>query len=88
MAALHDELAGYPGVAVTEPWSEHPAAVLPVRLRTERGEVSFFTTMTTFGTAADVTLAELMVEAFYPADEQTAQRVRQWAADGPARGAP
>jgi hypothetical protein len=88
VAALHDELAGYPGVAVTEPWSDHPAAVLPVTLRTPAGELSFFTTMTTFGTAADVTLAELMVEAFYPADARTDRLVRERAARGAERADP
>lgn len=34
--------------------------------------LSFISTVTTFGTAADVTLAELSVEAFYPADAETA----------------
>jgi hypothetical protein len=45
--------------------------VLPVRLRTSRGVLSFFTTAATFGTASDVTLAELTVESFFPADEAT-----------------
>jgi hypothetical protein len=33
--------------------------------------VSFFSTVRTFGTAADVTLAEPAIEAFFPADEET-----------------
>jgi hypothetical protein len=41
------------------------------RLRLEDAELSFFSTVTTFGTATDVTLAELSLEAFYPADEAT-----------------
>lgn len=76
LAALHDELAGYPGVAVVEPWTGHPGVVLPLRLRTSVGELSFFTTAATFGTAADVTLSELTVESFFPADERTAALVR------------
>ena len=71
LAALHDELAGYPGVSVVEPWAEHPGVVLPLRLRTPLGVLSFFTTAATFGTAADVTLAELTVEQFFPADAHT-----------------
>jgi hypothetical protein len=80
LRALHDELAGYPGVAVVEPWSDHPGVVLPLRLRTRLGELSFFTTAATFGTAADVTLAELTVEQFFPADAQTDAAVRAAAA--------
>ena len=76
LLALHDELAGYPGVATAEPSTEHPGVVLPVRVRTRRGVLSFFTTAATFGTAADVTLAELTVEQFFPADAQTAAIVR------------
>jgi transcriptional regulator with XRE-family HTH domain len=71
LTALYDELAGYPGVAEAEPWTEHPGVVLPVRAHTSRGLLSFFTTLATFGTASDVTLAELSVEQFFPADEAT-----------------
>ena len=76
LQALHDEVAGYPGVVSAEPTTEHPGVVLPVRLRTRSGVLSFFTTAATFGTAADVTLAELTVEQFFPADAQTAAVVR------------
>jgi hypothetical protein len=39
-------------------------------------ELSFFSTITTFGTAVDVTVSELAVEAFFPADAQTAEYLR------------
>lgn len=39
-------------------------------------ELAFFSTITTFGTAVDVTVSELAVEAFFPADAQTADRLR------------
>ncbi|HUR13081.1 MAG TPA: helix-turn-helix transcriptional regulator [Mycobacteriales bacterium] len=71
LTALYDELAALPGVAVVEPLTDHPGVVLPVRIRTRRGVLSFFTTAATFGTAADVTLSELTVESFFPADEAT-----------------
>ena len=57
---------------VTEP----VGVVLPVRLRTPLGLLSFFTTIARFGSAADVTLAELSIESFFPADEQTDRAVR------------
>lgn len=71
LGALYDELAGYPGVTTSEPWDEHPGVVLPFRFQSSRGPLSFFTTAATFGTAADVTLAELTVEQFFPADDAT-----------------
>lgn len=73
LQALYDELAALPGVSEVEPFTDHPGVVLPVRIRTPRGVLSFFTTLATFGTAADVTLAELSVESFFPADETTRQ---------------
>jgi transcriptional regulator with XRE-family HTH domain len=76
LLALHDELAGYPGVVAELPVTEPVGVVLPVRLRTPYGVLSFFTTIARFGTAADVTLAELSIESFFPADEATAQAVR------------
>lgn len=76
LLALHDELAALPGVARDEVWDEHPGVVLPLTLRTDLGELSFFTTAAVFGTAADVTLAELTVEQFFPADSFTDAAVR------------
>lgn len=76
LLALHDELAGYPGVQASEAYIEHPGVVLPFALQTPVGVLSFFTTIATFGTAADVTLSELMVEQFFPADAETDRVVR------------
>jgi transcriptional regulator with XRE-family HTH domain len=70
---LHDELASYPNVGVETSRAE-PAGtdiLLPLRLRHAASELAFLSTVTTFGTANDVTLAELAIEAFYPADEET-----------------
>lgn len=46
--------------------------VLPVRLRSRGRTLSLFSTVATFGTAVDITLAELAIEAFFPADRETA----------------
>ena len=89
LEALYAELAGYPGVAV-EPPREHAAAadiVLPLRLHDGEHELAFFSTISTFGTASDVTLAELAVEAFYPADAATATRLLEDIAAGLDPGA-
>jgi transcriptional regulator with XRE-family HTH domain len=74
LARLHAELAGYPGVQCEPPRSDTAAEIaLPLRLRRGRDELTFLCTQTTFGTAVDVTLAELSLEAFYPADSTTAR---------------
>ena len=52
-----------------------------LRLRTPIGVLSFFSTTTVFGTPVDVTLSELAIEAFFPADQQTAAALRK-AAEG------
>jgi transcriptional regulator with XRE-family HTH domain len=71
---LHDELAAYPGVSLQAPRDEASASsiVVPLRLRTAERELAFFSTISTFGSAVDITLDELMIEAFYPATAATA----------------
>jgi transcriptional regulator with XRE-family HTH domain len=76
LASLYDELAGYPRVNADFAEVGGDEIVLPLQLRDGGRTLSFFTTVSTFGTAVDVTLSELTVEAFYPADEQTQQALR------------
>jgi transcriptional regulator with XRE-family HTH domain len=57
--------------------TEEPAVAIPFCIRTERGLLTFFTTTTMFGSPVDITLSELAVECFYPADAATAQIVRE-----------
>jgi transcriptional regulator with XRE-family HTH domain len=45
---------------------------LPLKLRTQGGLLSLLSTVTVFGTPVEITLSELMLEAFYPADTDTA----------------
>lgn len=79
--ALLAEVLAYPNVARIRPlldvadWSDPPLLV-PFRLATPVGELSMFTTITTFGTPLDVTLDELAVELFYPADERSGEILR------------
>ena len=54
--------------ATREKRAEAAAIVVPLRYRTPHGELSFFSTTTVFGTPLDVTVAELAIEAFYPAE--------------------
>jgi transcriptional regulator with XRE-family HTH domain len=72
---LYAELRSYPNVNPDPPHSPEAEIVLPLRLRDPAGELGFFTTVSTFGTAADVTLSELAIEAFYPANADTAMRM-------------
>jgi transcriptional regulator with XRE-family HTH domain len=55
------------------------AVAVPIRLITEAGVLAFFSTTTVFGTPVDITLSELAVEAFFPADQQTAETLRRLA---------
>jgi transcriptional regulator with XRE-family HTH domain len=79
LARLYDELVVYPGVEVAphQPDVQPADIVLPLRLLDVDGtsELAFFSTLSTFGTAADITLAELAIEAFYPANAHTAMRL-------------
>jgi transcriptional regulator with XRE-family HTH domain len=84
LAALLDELAAYPAPANVDTDVGNTASALnqiavPLRLKTKLGELSFFSTTTVFGTPVDVTLSELAVEAFFPADSQTADALRMFA---------
>jgi transcriptional regulator with XRE-family HTH domain len=74
-AALLDRLVGYPGVPslAQGPAADEPhGPVLTMHFR--RGDVSLrlFTTIATLGTPQDVTLQEIRIESFFPADEATA----------------
>lgn len=74
LAGLLEELRGYPRGGPGEPAAARDdlGVAVPLRLRTERGTLSFLSTTMVFGTPVDVTLAELAIEAFFPADAATA----------------
>ena len=51
---------------------------VPLSMRAADGSVlSFISTTTVFGTPVDITLSELALETFFPADEATAQALRR-----------
>ena len=56
---------------------EAGATAVPLRIRHEGAVLSFISTVTTFGTALDVTVSELSIESFFPADAATAETVRR-----------
>jgi transcriptional regulator with XRE-family HTH domain len=74
LAALHEELSALPGAGAghTTDLAAGEIAV-PLRLRHDDGELRLISTVTTFGTAIDVTVSELAIEAFFPADAATAR---------------
>ncbi len=74
LARLLEEVRGYPcDQPVPEVEIPGPGQfVIPLRLRSPDGELAFFSTVATFGTPLDVTVSELVIEAFYPADDRTA----------------
>ena len=71
------ELESYPPTTQEEKpasdTADYAGVVVPFTLRTEYGLLSFFSTTTVFGTPLDITLAELAIESFFPADPQTAE---------------
>jgi transcriptional regulator with XRE-family HTH domain len=81
LAALFEELSGLPGGGPSEPYDLAAGEIaVPLRLRAGDGELALISTMTTFGTATDITVAELSIESFFPADATTADAVRAFAA--------
>jgi transcriptional regulator with XRE-family HTH domain len=84
LGELLRELSAYPA-----PRRPHSAAaaddrnyagvVVPLRLVVDGGVLSFFSTTTVFGTPVDITLAELALESFFPADAATAEALRRLA---------
>jgi transcriptional regulator with XRE-family HTH domain len=79
---LHDELKGYPLPARSAPLPPDSVAI-PFKLRFGGDILSFMSATMIFGTPVDVTLSELALETFFPADEFTAGRMRKLAADLP-----
>src|SRR5215475_1069092 len=76
LVELLDELREYP---CDQPEVEVPGpgeVVVPMRVRTSIGDLSFFGTIATFGTPVDVTVAELSIESFFPANPETAEALR------------
>jgi transcriptional regulator with XRE-family HTH domain len=78
LVALEEEVLGYPNVAELldrrgddDGDDDEAQLLIPCRLWVGGAELSLFTTLTTFGTPRDITLDELAVELFFPADDAT-----------------
>ena len=87
LAALLAELEAMPlppGVGVVHPPSHGlplSGVVVPLQLHSSFGTLSFLSTTMVFGTAVDITLAELVIESLFPADAATAQALARLAAE-------
>src|SRR5262249_15001837 len=78
---LLEELISYPKPdtarnALPTPQTANSGISIPLRLMKNEGELSFIGTVTVFGTPIDVTLSELAIESFFPADQQTENILR------------
>ena len=78
LAALERELSSYPGQPGSGARSGDPASriAVPMRVRMDGRALSFISTVTVFGTPLDVTLSELAIESFFPADAATGEFLR------------
>jgi hypothetical protein len=81
LAELLEELRAYPvpdrGAGRGEHDDGRRGMVVPLRLATDGGVLNLFSATTVFGTPVDVTLAEIALETFFPADAATADALRR-----------
>jgi transcriptional regulator with XRE-family HTH domain len=84
LVALQEELLRYPAPrsAGPQPATNSGAVAIPLRLMIGGTELSFLSTITVFGTPVDITLSELAIETFLPADHETAEALRRMATAG------
>ena len=73
---LYEDLKAFPIPARRAPLSTDNVAI-PFKMRHEGDVLSFFSTTMVFGTPVDITLSELALETFFPADDFTAERMRK-----------
>ena len=81
-ARILAEIMSYPGIPAS--WNERdmvlPPLLIPVHVRKPPLDVRLFTTITSLGTAQDITLQELRIEAYFPADDASERTLREAAA--------
>jgi transcriptional regulator with XRE-family HTH domain len=80
LAGLMRELADYPkpySARPARPASDYGGVVVPLQLQAPGGVLALFSTTTVFGTPVDITLSELALEAFYPADAATGEALHK-----------
>lgn len=81
LAALLKELSDYPvpdeSQTMAQDRTDYAGVAVPFQLKTEQGILSFLSTTTVFGTPVDITLSELALETFFPADEMTSEALNR-----------
>ncbi|HWW58807.1 MAG TPA: helix-turn-helix transcriptional regulator [Sphingopyxis sp.] len=80
LIALRDELAGYAAPANDNGGGHGNGIAVPLILDTVAGRIRFVSTVTIFGTPVDITLSELAIEAFFPADAESGALLQKLAA--------
>lgn len=80
-ARLREDLLRYPDMPAAFSAAGNDSPVVPMQLQIGRYDLSFFVTLTTFAMPRDVTLQQIKIEGFFPADEATAQLARRLAAE-------
>jgi transcriptional regulator with XRE-family HTH domain len=83
LITLLAELSSYPHAASARPHTDYGGVAVPFRLKAGQETLSFFSTTTVFGTPVDVTLSELALESFFPADPETARALHSLAETKP-----
>jgi len=79
LAALHDELRALPAPPSGHDSRAETSVIVPLVLTTPAGTLSFISTITVFGTPVEITLSELALETFFPADAKTGEILRSMA---------
>jgi transcriptional regulator with XRE-family HTH domain len=85
LKALYTELKAYPVSEEDDSAArnrDYAGVILPFELKTPAGVLAFFSTTTVIGTPIDITLSELAIESFFPANEATAAALGAMAARG------
>ena len=77
LKGLLEEVSSYPAGKDFGGENLEQAVLVPLKIRSPLGLLSFMSTTTVFGTPVDVTLSELAIELFFPADAATAEAVRR-----------
>ena len=81
LIALRGELASYGDHRPAHDGGAANSIAVPLILNTPMGQIRFVSTVTIFGTPVDITLSELAIEAFFPADAESAALLREMAGE-------
>ena len=73
--------AGVPRISDIPAIDDVPEPVLAIHFRKGATDLKVFTTLATLGTPQDVTVQEIRIESFFPADAASADLFKSWAAN-------